>query len=272
VAGHHAVAEDLLILHAEVGAAVGDEPVELDEAARVEQRLDALARGELAGFVLPEDGLLFELFEACEGVGHGIPLARARRAARRAYTRYVANVKGSALASRVTWVRLNHGQDGIDRVCAQVSPALAEVVRAGPAVARWYPVAMLVELAETLDRLFGAGDGALIHALGRYGAEANLTTIYRLFYRVGTVRWVMARAARLWHLHYDGGRLEVRESPESIDLDIVDFPEPSCTHCHSVRGWAERSIELSGGEQVETTMAACRKRGDAVCTIRCRWQ
>ena len=184
----------------------------------------------------------------------------------------MANVKGSALASRVTWVRLNHGQDGIDRVCAQVSPALAEVVRAGPAVARWYPVAMLVELAETLDRLFGAGDGALIHALGRYGAEANLTTIYRLFYRVGTVRWVMARAARLWHLHYDGGRLEVRESPESIDLDIVDFPELSCTHCHSVRGWAERSIELSGGEQIETTMAACRKRGDAVCTIRCRWQ
>jgi len=74
----------------------------------------------------------------------------------------VANVKGSALASRVTWVRLNHGQAGIDRVAAQVSPALAEVVQAGPINARWYPVAMLVELSETLDRLFGAGDGALV--------------------------------------------------------------------------------------------------------------
>ncbi len=180
-------------------------------------------------------------------------------------------MKGSALASRVTWVRLNHGQAGIDRVAAQVSPALAEVVQAGPINARWYPVAMLVELSETLDRLFGAGDGALVRELGRYGADANLTTIYRLFYRVGTVRWVMARAARLWHLHYDGGRLEVHESPEHIELDIADFPEPSCTHCRSVQGWAERSIELSGGEQVTTELTECRRQGAEACCIRCRW-
>ena len=58
VAGDHAVAEDLLLLHAEVGAAVGDEAVELDEGARVEQQVDALARGELAGLVLLVDALL----------------------------------------------------------------------------------------------------------------------------------------------------------------------------------------------------------------------
>ena len=183
----------------------------------------------------------------------------------------MANVKGSALASRVTWVRLNHGQAGIDRVIAQASPELAEVLRAGPVVSRWYPIAVMIELAETLDRLFGKGDGALIHALGRYGADANLTTIYRLFYRVGTVRWVMARAARLWHLHYDRGRLEVHEQPDMIELDLVDFPEPSCTHCHSVRGWAERSVELSGGEQVTTEMTGCRRRGDDTCCVRIKW-
>ncbi len=183
----------------------------------------------------------------------------------------MANVKGSALATRVIWVRLNHGQAGIDRVAAQVSPALAEVVRTGPAVATWYPVAMLVELAEALDRLFGKGDGALIHELGRYGADANLTTIYRLFFRVGTVRWVMARAARLWHLHYDSGRLELHEQPDALELDIADFPEPSCTHCHSVRGWAERSVELSGGEQVQSEMTSCRKDGGGTCCIRIKW-
>ena len=52
VAGDDAVAEDLLLLHAEVGAAVRDEAVELDEAAGVEQEVDALARGQLAGLVL----------------------------------------------------------------------------------------------------------------------------------------------------------------------------------------------------------------------------
>ena len=58
VAGDDAVAEDLLLLHAEVGAAVGDELVELDEAAGVEQGGDALARGQLAGLVLLVDARL----------------------------------------------------------------------------------------------------------------------------------------------------------------------------------------------------------------------
>ena len=44
VAGHDAVARDLLLFHPEVGAAVDDEAIGLDEGARVEQQLDALAR------------------------------------------------------------------------------------------------------------------------------------------------------------------------------------------------------------------------------------
>jgi hypothetical protein len=57
VAGHHAVAGDLLVGHAEVGAAVLDEHVPLLEGAGVEQEVDALARGELPAGVLRLDAL-----------------------------------------------------------------------------------------------------------------------------------------------------------------------------------------------------------------------
>src|SRR5690606_13555120 len=52
IAGDDAVAGDLLRLHVKVSAAVGDELVQLDEGARVEQQGDALARGQLACVVL----------------------------------------------------------------------------------------------------------------------------------------------------------------------------------------------------------------------------
>ena len=48
VAGDEAVAEDVLLVHAEVGAAVGDELVGLFEGAFVEEEFDALAGGHLA--------------------------------------------------------------------------------------------------------------------------------------------------------------------------------------------------------------------------------
>ena len=79
VAGDDAVTEDLLLLHAEVVAAVGDELVHLDEAAGVEQKIDTLAGGELAGGVLPLDafgppaelGETLFVFEALDRVGFG---------------------------------------------------------------------------------------------------------------------------------------------------------------------------------------------------------
>ena len=50
VAGDEAVAGDALVVHAEVGSAVGYEFVGLFEGAFVEEEVDALAGGELAGF------------------------------------------------------------------------------------------------------------------------------------------------------------------------------------------------------------------------------
>ena len=52
MAGHDAVAEETLVLGLEFARPLGDERVELDERARVEQQLEALAGGELPPGVL----------------------------------------------------------------------------------------------------------------------------------------------------------------------------------------------------------------------------
>ena len=58
MAGDDAVAGDDLLRHAEVEASMGDEFVDFLEAAWIEQQLDAFARGELAGVVLPAPTIL----------------------------------------------------------------------------------------------------------------------------------------------------------------------------------------------------------------------
>ena len=175
------------------------------------------------------------------------------------------------MASRVLWVRLHHGEEGIERLARQCSPALREVIEQGPRMALWYPFEQFIELNVAIDRVFGAGDGKLFRTLGYEGAGANLTTIYRLFYKVGTVMWILGRAARLWSAHYDSGRLEVRAKRGEAELDIVDFETPSCIHCDAVTGWCQRSIELSGGGNPRVERVACRREGDPTCRIKARW-
>ena len=138
---------------------------------------------------------------------------------------------------------------------------------------QWYPFEIFVDLNESIDRLFGRGDLSVVKTLGRFGADANLTTIYRLFYMVGTVKWIMDRAARLWDLHYDSGRLlVVRQPGNAVELRIVKFATPHRTHCLSVQGWAERSVELSGGQDVKLEEPGCRARGDAECNLLLSWR
>jgi hypothetical protein len=185
----------------------------------------------------------------------------------------MANVKGSAIASRVLWVRLHHGEDGDARLRQAVAPATRAILGEPPNKAKWYPFDAFVDLNLTIDRVFGKGDLAVVRELGRFGADANLTTVYRLFYMVGMPKWIMDRAARLWDLHYDSGRaMIVRYPGDEIDLRVIGFATPHRTHCISVQGWCERSLELSGGKQVVTEEVKCRVRGDEMCVFHAAWK
>ena len=182
-------------------------------------------------------------------------------------------MKGSALASRVLWVQLGHGAAGMDRLAEALSPALRAALAGKIDKARWYPFAWFVELNTTIDQLFGKGDLALVKQLGRFSADANLKTIYRLFYKVGTVPWLLSRGVRLWSAHYDSGFIEVRTpTPRAAQLRIHAFDEPHRVHCLTLRGFCERSIELSGGDRVLTADLRCRTRGDECCEMEATWE
>lgn len=190
-----------------------------------------------------------------------------------AYTFHVGNVKGSSLASRVLWVQLNHGDAGIQRLLPQCSPDLRASIDRGIHKAQWYPFEQFIELIANIDRLFGRGDLGLVHELARHGADANLTTIYRLFYKVGTTHWILGRAVRLWSAHYDTGYLEVfTRGPRTAIMRIRGFDTPHAIHCASVLGWAQRSIELSGGADVTIAETRCRLKGDELCELDSTWK
>ena len=161
----------------------------------------------------------------------------------------------------------------MNRLLAGCSPALKAAVETGFEKAKWYPFEQFIELNVVLDKVFGAGDLKLIHEIARYGADANLTTIYRLFYKVGTTHWILGRAVRLWSAHYDSGYLEVMtRGPKTAVLRIKGFETPHEVHCMAVAGWAQRSIELSGGHNVKVSEPQCRTRGDELCQIEAVWE
>jgi len=186
----------------------------------------------------------------------------------------MSNVKGAAVTARLRYVRERHGEAGLARLLAEVPADVRAVLEAHVLAQAWVPFDAFLALCVAADRLFGRGDLALCYDLGRYAAEVDLPTVYRIFYRLGSVQYIFRKAAQLWNLHYDSGKLAAMdEGSGKARLEIVGFDHPHRVHCLSVLGWAARSVELSGGEMLRAEEERCRVRdGAETCEIVLRWR
>ena len=72
--------------------------------------------------------------------------------------------------------------------------------------------------------------------LARFAADRNLPTLYRLFYSVPSVSFILGMASRPWRVNYDAGELRVDSKAREATLNIIDFSEPHRVHGLSVLG------------------------------------
>lgn len=182
------------------------------------------------------------------------------------------DVKGSAITARVRYVRERHGEQGYRKLLDALEAQHRKIIQARVLPHAWAPFSLFVDVNVQTDALFGTGDLALCREMGRYSAEVNLPTLYRIFYKLGTPSFIIRKAARLWDVHYSSGRLAVEDTEDGANLRIEEFATPHRAHCQSVLGWAERSVELSGGKVTYAEEEQCRTRGDRACLVVARWQ
>jgi hypothetical protein len=184
----------------------------------------------------------------------------------------MSDVKGAAITARVRYVREHFGEEGYQKLLAALSPEHRERLGGRILPHEWVPFDIFAALAVAIDRLFGKGDLQLCFEMGRYAAEVNLPSLYRIFYRFGSPMFIFRKAARLWEVHYTSGKLiPIEDRPGAIHLEIEAFDTPHRAHCMSVLGWGAKSIELSGGTVKRAEETRCRTRGDEVCSLALEW-
>ena len=71
----------------------------------------------------------------------------------------------------------------------------------------------------------------------------------------------------------DSGRLApVQESPSQVRIRVLDYDQPHRAHCLSIKGWAARSVEMSGAVIEAIEEDKCRLWGDSTCEMWLRWR
>jgi hypothetical protein len=182
------------------------------------------------------------------------------------------NVRASAILARLRWIEEHHGRDAKRAVLVSIPPTQATMLLEAVNPSSWVPFDAFVALCEAIDRAYGSGDLAVCRTLGRYAAEVNLPTLYRLFYKIGSFRYIISKASSVWSTHYDSGRASTHDIPGGVAFVVEGFATPHQAHCLSVLGWIEQSAVMSGAKVLASGEVRCRTRGDAACEFRVEYR
>jgi hypothetical protein len=182
------------------------------------------------------------------------------------------HVKGLVLRARMDYVEKRFGEAALSRVIAEVPPESRAALRADILVSSWYPLSTLLDMAVTLDRLYGKGDLELSREMGRNAAQVALQGVHRNFAKEHDPGFVIRMLPLLWGQYYDSGRLETESTgPESSMSRIFDMEELHRVICLGMIGWTEAALEIWGGQDRQVKETKCRVWGDDFCEFISRW-
>jgi len=182
-------------------------------------------------------------------------------------------VKGSALISTVRFVQERFGQAGLRKVVDALDPGDRAIVDAGILVSAWYPFDLLLRVMRATGRMDAGKTPFLYREMGRASADYSLTTIYRIFFKIGSPQFTLARATRVFGNYYDHGKMEaiVNDRGHAV-VELTDFDEPAPEFCERLWGWMEKTIQLIASRELVTAAhIACVHRGDPTCRFEGTW-
>jgi hypothetical protein len=182
-----------------------------------------------------------------------------------------ARVQAATVRVRDQFTLAKYGPAAQRQLHSAASPALLDTfVTPGD---RWVSFSQFVESTELVCKLFNGGDITLARAIGRFGAEFNMGLWRSIVQRLLSPKTLIAIAGALWTHHYSGGRLvPCVDGDHGMRVRIEDFPAPHRTHCMSIEGWIQRTLEFGQPKRVAVAEVRCRLRGDDACEFRAEWE
>jgi V4R domain-containing protein len=184
----------------------------------------------------------------------------------------MAHFKGTVFESTRLFTVREFGEEGLERVLAELSADDRDVLRALHAIG-WCPVEPVLNFHHALDRVFGHGDLELCVKAGHFSAGWSFNTILKMFVRFRSPAWLIERATSVWGRYHDTGRWQIDAiSPTRIQGEICDFAVRDPAFCARLRGWLQGAVELTGGQRVQVSETRCACNGHGHCSFLLTWE
>lgn len=160
-------------------------------------------------------------------------------------------VKGVAIRTMLASLEALHGKDLVDEVVAGLPPEPKErIVTRSVVPGTWYPISWYRELVGGVAKLKGQSS---LRALGQDTATRDLTSIYKIIFRILSPNTVVQQSDRLFHLYYKGGKVKVSDArPGHVRVEYSECWGFDANMWVDFRGGSEAVLALTGARNVRT--------------------
>ena len=183
----------------------------------------------------------------------------------------VAQLKGMSFRTTLGFAKARKGDEGLARVIASLPEPMRGKIGTTVLATEFYPFDWIVTLQNAVCDVVGGEKRATLRELGRFSCESALTTVYKIFFKLGSPEYIIRKAAQVYGTYFKGGGEihVVEEQKGSCRLQIDRYPGGHGDFCRRLDGYFEMILELSGGKSIQVVHSSCAYASSAGKT--CEW-
>jgi len=176
-------------------------------------------------------------------------------------------IKGGIPRAHLDWVRQQRGDRGVEEVLNRLPEKVADDLRHVLAT-MWFPFRFLILLDRAIAEVHVE---SAIREIGRWSAQQNLSTTYRMFRRQD-IHDFFERSAALHSQFQDFGIEVYQKTGENAGkITHRDYATYSPVYCESACGYYEQVMKIHGASKAVVDHPACLGRGAKECVFDLRW-
>jgi hypothetical protein len=173
--------------------------------------------------------------------------------------------------SSLQYVREKFGDASLARIVAALPESDRRSLESVLA-SSWYDVDTFRRFMVETERQLAAREPDVVRRMGRFSCDQGITTVYRIFFKLGSPEFIIGRAARVFSSYYDTGELRIVESgPGRAVGELVGFEGGAPQFCERIFGWMQQTLERAGARNLRAKHDVCVHRGGPVCRFEGYW-
>ena len=154
------------------------------------------------------------------------------------------NVKGTAVASVLKYMRENYGETTLTRVMAELDPEMSRVITRALPVS-WVPAGYVRQLYQAANRVAGDGTSAFYRGIGAANAAHDLPNFFKAIMALATPEMVFGLFGMVWKMYYDTGQLHISKREKNfLAVEISGFADACDEFCEDLCGYCETLLTL----------------------------